>query len=227
MNKRTTEFYTLLSNGLWHNNQALVALLGLCPLLAVSNSVVNAAGLGIATLIIVTISNACVSVLRPLVSRENRIVIYVALIATLVTCIERIMLAYWHDLALGLGVFVALIVTNCAILGRAEAFASKNNLISSILDGAFVGVGFLWVLVILGAVRELLATGKIFAQMHLLLGGNIDWTVVLSDGSPLLLAAFPAGAFIVLGLLIAVFQAIKQHNAQIVSASTAKAQHST
>ncbi len=205
-----TQAKAQFTEGLWHSNQALVALLGLCPLLAVSNSAVNAMALGLATLFVITASNFLVSLFRPLISKEVRIPAFVALIASLVTIIELILNAWWYEIYLSLGVFVPLIVTNCAILGRAEAFASKNRILPSILDGFSMGSGFFIVLTILGCLRELIATGGIFADMHLLFGSGVDWHVGLQNQNLLLLASFPPGAFILLGLMIALFNFIKR-----------------
>ncbi len=192
-------------DGLWQNNQALVALLGLCPMLAVTNNTVNGIGLGIATLFVLVTSNIIVSLIRNFVPREVRIPIFIGIIATAVTLIDMLMDAYVHELHKLLGIFVPLIVTNCVILGRAEAFASKNKVWESALDGLAMGVGFLIVLVLLGAMRELLSQGTLFDQAWLMFGEHAkSWTLHLFelDGG-LLLAALPPGAFIGLGLLVA------------------------
>ena len=139
----------IVYEGLWHNNQALVALLGLCPLLAVTNNAINGLGLGLATLAVLLVSNVLVSLIRDFVPREVRIPIFIGVIATAVTIIEMLMAAYLHELHLLLGIFVPLIVTNCVILGRAEAFASKNPVWAAALDGLAMGLGFLIILVIL------------------------------------------------------------------------------
>ena len=199
-------YRTIISDGLWHNNQAIVALLGLCPLLAVSVNVVNATALGLATLFVVVLSNVTVSLIRWFVTPEIRIPSFVALIATLVTIVELLLNAFFFELYLALGIFIPLIVTNCAILGRAEAFASKHNVMHSMVDGLAVGFGFFLVLFCLGAVRELLATGGLFAQMNLLFGSSIDWHIRLFETSGFLMAALPPGAFIILGGLIALYQ---------------------
>ncbi|KAA3640020.1 MAG: electron transport complex subunit E, partial [Proteobacteria bacterium] len=157
---------------LWDNNAALVQMLGLCPLLAVSNTVVNAIGMGIATVTVVVITNFLVSLIRPITRQEIRIPLFVLLIASVVTVIEMLMNAYFHQLYLILGIFIPLIVTNCLIMGRAEAYASKNPLWSAVKDGFFVGLGFALVMVLIGAMRELLGQGTLFSQAHLLFG---DW----------------------------------------------------
>lgn len=193
-------------NGLWKNNPAMVQLLGLCPLLAVSSSVVNALGLGIATTAVLMVSNAFVSVIRHHVPDTVRLPTFVMIIASAVTCIELLAQAFAYELFLILGVFLPLITTNCVVLGRAEAFAARNALLPSIYDGFIMGTGFAAVLVALGALRELSGTGTLFANMDLLFGpGAADWDVVLfPDYQPFLLAILPPGAFIFTGLIIAV-----------------------
>lgn len=193
-------------NGLWTNNVALVQLLGLCPLLAVTGTVINGLGLGIATLITLVLSNSIVSLIRPWLKSEIRIPLFVLIIASIVTTIELIMNAWFHGLYLVLGIFIPLIVTNCSIIARAEAFASKNNVLNSALDGFMMGLGFTLVLVVLGGIRELIGFGTLFANAHLMFGdiGN-SMTVTFSDDYPgFLLAVLPPGAFIGLGLLIAI-----------------------
>ncbi len=192
-------------NGLWTNNPALVQLLGLCPLLAVTGSVVNALGLGMATLLVVTSSNIIVSLIRKSVSDAVRLPAFVMIIAALTTCIELLMRAYTYELYTILGIFIPLIVTNCAILGRADAFASKNSLLPSAVDGLTMGFGFLLVLLAVGSVREILGNGTLFNDMQLLFGeGARGWTLTLFENYPgFLVAILPPGAFIVTGFLIA------------------------
>jgi electron transport complex protein RnfE len=182
-----------------------VQLLGLCPLLAVSASVVNSLGLAAATLFVLISSNLCVSVVRNVVSDTIRLPVFVMIIAASVTAIELLMQAYTYELYQILGIFLPLITTNCIILGRADAFAAKNPVLPSIYDGFIMGVGFGAVLVVLGAIRELLGTGGLFANMQLLFGETArHWHVVFSADYPaLLLAILPPGAFIVTGFLIA------------------------
>ena len=201
----TPTYATLTHNGLWKNNPALVQLLGLCPLLAVSASVVNALGLATATLFVLVSSNLCVSLVRNIVSDTIRLPVFVMIIAAAVTAIELLMQAYTYELYQILGIFLPLITTNCIILGRADAFAAKNPVLPSIYDGCIMGVGFGAVLVVLGAIRELLGTGGLFANMQLLFGETArQWLIVLSADYPaLLLAILPPGAFIVTGFLIA------------------------
>lgn len=192
-------------NGLWHNNPALVQLLGLCPLLAVSSTVANALGLGLATMMVLIGSNTIVSLIRNHVNDAVRLPVFVIIIATFVTCAELLMKAYTYDLYQILGIFVPLIVTNCAILGRAEAFASKNSVSLAALDGFMMGMGFLLVLVALGAIRELLGQGTLFVDMHLLFGPiAANWLIQpFGPNYSFLIIVLPPGAFLVTGLLIA------------------------
>jgi len=199
------DYLKIARNGLWTNNQALVALLGLCPLLAVTNNIVNAIGLGIATTFVLVASNVTISLFRNQISKEVRIPIFVLLIASFVTIVELLMQSYFYDLYLILGIFVPLIVTNCAILGRAEAYASKNTWGKSLLDGLMMGIGFSLVLIMLGAMRELIGSGTLFDQSAILLGslGESLSVTVFDDYQGTLLAILPPGAFIGLGLIVA------------------------
>ncbi|MCS5592182.1 MAG: electron transport complex subunit E [Gammaproteobacteria bacterium] len=200
------DYIKIAKNGLWNNNQALVALLGLCPLLAVTNNVVNSIALGLATTFVLIASNTTISIFRHHISKEVRIPIFVLLIASFVTIVELTMQSYFYDLYLILGIFVPLIVTNCAILGRAEAFASKNTWGKSALDGLMMGIGFSIILIILGGMRELIGSGTLFDQSALLLGslGDTLSVTVFEDYQGTLLAILPPGAFIGLGLIVAV-----------------------
>ena len=200
-----TSYGQIIRNGLWTNNTAFVQLLGLCPLLAVSNTVINGLGLGLATTLTLVASNIMVSMIRHWVRAEIRIPVFVLIIASTVTIIELSMNAWFHELYLILGIFVPLIVTNCAIIARAHAFASKNTITSSFIDGLFMGIGFTAVLVTLGAMRELIGFGTLFQQAHLMFGDVArDFTITLFDNyRGYLLAILPPGAFIGLGLLIA------------------------
>lgn len=189
--------------GLWQDNPALVQLLGLCPLLAVSNTVVNAIGLGIATLFVLILSNFAISLLRRFLDENTRLPAQIMVIATFVTCADIVLQAWFFDLHQRIGLFVALIVTNCSLLGRAESFARRNRIGWALLDGAMTGTGFLLVIVIMGAIREMLGKGTLFAQMDLLLGeGAAGWTLHVADNG-FLLALLPPGAFLTLGCLIA------------------------
>lgn len=205
------DYKEITQNGLWKNNPALVQLLGLCPLLAVSGSVVNSLGLGLATMLVLMGSNVAVSLIRAAVSDAVRLPAFVMIIAAFTTCTELLMQAFTYELYQILGIFIPLIVTNCAILGRADAFASKNKVLPSALDGLVMGMGFLLVLVCVGAIREVIGAGTLFANMHLLFGPVArHWELNLfgSDYPGFLLAVLPPGAFLVVGLLIAVKNSI-------------------
>jgi electron transport complex protein RnfE len=188
-------------NGLWKNNPAIVQLLGLCPLLAVTGTVVNAIGLGLATIMVLVISNTSVSLIRNVVSDAVRLPTFVMIIAAAVTCIELLMQAFAYELFQILGIFLPLITTNCVILGRADGFAAKNSLGPAMYDGLIMGLGFAFILIVLGALRELTGTGALFANMDLLFGpGASQWKLVLfSNYQPFLLAILPPGAFILTG----------------------------
>jgi|TARA_B110000977_G_scaffold188450_1_gene256706 electron transport complex protein RnfE len=207
----------ITTNGLWKNNPALVQLLGLCPLLAVTGSVVNALGLGLATMLVLVGSNAAVSLIRKQVSDAVKIPAFVMIIATFTTCTELLMKAFTYELYLILGIFIPLIVTNCAILGRAEAFASKNTIASSALDGLMMGSGFAIVLLVIGAIREIFGVGTIFANMDLLFGPiAANWNINLfGEGYGFLILVLPPGAFIVTGMLIALKNLIDSKLAQL------------
>jgi len=209
-------------NGLWNNNVALVQLLGLCPLLAVTGTVINGLGLGLATLLTLVLSNGVVSVIRHWVRPEVRVPVFVMVIASVVTAIELSMNAWMYELYTVLGIFIPLIVTNCGILARAEAFASKNSLLPSIMDGVMMGTGFTLVLVALGAIREVLGYGTLFSNAHLMFGEMArDWTLVfVDDYAGFLLAILPPGAFIGMGLIIALKNVI-DNRIQKQQASTA------
>lgn len=203
----------IVVNSLWKNNPGLVQLLGLCPLLGVSNSVVNALGMGLATALVLACSNAAVSLIRNAVTDAVRLPAFVMIIAALTTCTELLMQAFTYELYQILGIFIPLITTNCIILGRAEAFAAKNKVSHAAFDGLMMGIGFGLVMVVIGAVRELLGTGALFANMQLLFGPIAEnWQLTLfSDYKGFLLAILPPGAFLVLGLLVAGKNRIDEH----------------
>lgn len=195
----------IMRDGLWTNNPALVQILGMCPALAVSSTIVSGLGLGLATTLVMALSNLAVSLIRNVVPAEIRIPVYVLVIASIVTAIELAMNAYLHELYTVLGIFIPLIVTNCIVIARAEAFASRNTPLRSFADGAFMGLGSTAALVTLGALREAIGQGTLFSQAHLMFGEGAKWmTITLLDDYPgFLLAILPPGAFIGLGLLIA------------------------
>ena len=195
----------ILLDGAWRQNTGLVVLLGLCPLLAVTNTVINGLALGLATMLTLMLSNLSVSLMRGFLRSEIRIPAFVLIIASVVTVIELLMNAFFHDLYRVLGIFIPLIVTNCAIIGRAEAFASRNKPLPALVDGFATGLGFCITLVLLGALREISGRGTLFSGADMLLG---DWgqylTIsIIPDHPGFLLAMLPPGAFLGLALLIA------------------------
>ncbi|WP_440468482.1 electron transport complex subunit E [Pseudomonas sp. YH-1] len=190
--------------GLWKNNPGLVQLLGLCPLLGTSSSMVNALGLGLATVFVLVCSSVIVSLIRGTLSEAVRLPAFLLVIATLTTCAELLMQAWRYELYEVLGIFVPLITINCVILGRAQSFASTNNVARSAFDGLMMGLGFALVLLTIGTLRELLGHGTLLAGMDLLFGpAAADWELQIPGYQGLLLAVLPPGAFLVLGLLIA------------------------
>lgn len=213
-------FNSLAREGLWKNNPALVQLLGLCPLLAVSNTLVTALGLGIVTLLVLICASVTVSLIRPLLEDTTRIPAQILVIATFVTLADITLQATLFDLHSRIGLFVALIVTNCTLLGRAESFARRNAVGLAAIDGMMMGTGFLLVLVAMGALRELFGQGTLFANMHLLFGDiATGWTIRLADDGFLLLM-LPPGAFFTLGLLIAAKNWIDARTTEMTQAET-------
>ena len=217
-----SQYNEIIQNGLWKNNPATVQILGLCPLLAVTSTVVNALGLGIATTLVLIITNVTISLIRDFVRPEIRMPVFVMVIAVAVTIAQIIMQAYFYELYLIIGLYIALITTNCTIMARAEAFASKNGVRESFLDGLFMGLGFTLVLLTLGAMRELIGYGTLFQQFNLLFGdaAKAMKITVFHDYPGFLLAILPPGAFIGLGLLIAVKNIIDARRAQAQIAAT-------
>ncbi|MCK8514837.1 electron transport complex subunit E [Methylonatrum kenyense] len=212
----TPMMHERVRDGLWRDNPALVQLLGLCPLLAVTGTLVNGLALGIATLLVLLGSSTVVSLIRHQLRPEIRIAVFVMIIASLVTAVELLMSAWFHELHQVLGIFVPLIVTNCAILGRAEAFASRHPPTVAAMDGLMMGLGFCAVLVLLGGMRELLGHGTLFRGAEFLFGPSASALQIrvlpLDDG--LLLALLPPGAFIGLGLLLAAKNWLDQRSAR-------------
>ena len=197
------QFRDLSYNGLWKQNAGLAQLLGLCPILAISTSVVNAVSLGLATILVMALANLTVATLRNFIPYEIRIPVFVLIIAALVTVVDLSFNAFLHDLYLVLGIFIPLIVTNCIVLARVEAFANKNPPLQSTLDGVFMGVGMLWTLALLGAMREFLGSGTIFGGIDMVFP-SLQPIQVLPESYPgFLLALLPPGAFILLGCMIA------------------------
>ena len=217
-----TDYGKLIRDGLWTNNAGLVQLLGLCPLLAVPTTTISGLGLGLATTLTLIISNLMVSSIRNFVTSEIRIPVFVLIIACTVTGIELAMNAWFHELFLVLGIFIPLIVTNCAIIGRAEAFASRNSWLPSLVDAISMGIGFTLLLMLLGGLRELFGFGTLFTQSELMFGEGAQWMTMtlVEDYRGFLLAILPPGAFIGLGLIIAAKNRIEQ---RIALAATATA----
>lgn len=200
-------FLQRLRSGIWTDNPGLVQLLGLCPLLAVTTTLVNGIGLGLATLFVLTLSNALVSATRRWIRNEIRIPIYVLIIASLVTCIELIFKAWFPTLDRSLGIFIPLIVTNCAIVARAELFASRNSVASSILDGVAMGTGFALLLMAIGFFRELFGQASVLSDFSMLTGSDGFNGLSFAD-SGLLLLILPPGAFFSLALAVAAKNAL-------------------
>jgi len=201
----SAETREIVYNGLWKQNPGIVQLLGLCPLLAISNTVVNSLSLGLATTLVMAVASGSVSLVRNFIPHEIRLPTFVLIIAALVTVVQLFMNAYVHPLYLVLGIFIPLITTNCIVLARVETFASKRSTAHSVLDAVMMGLGLTGVLVILGAMRELTGKGTLFSGLDLALGPAAkDWVIdVLPDYQGFLLAILPPGAFLGLGLLIA------------------------
>ncbi len=198
-------YVQILKNGLWTQNIVLAQLLGLCPTMAVTTSGTNGLGMGLATTAVLVASNTLISMLRSFVSAQVRIPVFIGLIATMVTLVDMSLNAWFHDLYKVLGLFIALIVVNCAVLGRAEAFASRSPVLASALDGLGMGLGFTAALTTIGLIRELIGNGTLFSQASLLLGPQFSFmeiTVLPNYGGVLMMILPPAG-FMVLGGLLA------------------------
>ncbi|MDR2166091.1 MAG: electron transport complex subunit E [Zoogloeaceae bacterium] len=194
---------TLICDGLWKQNTGLVQILGLCPLLAISTNTVNATMLALATLFVMMISNAAVAGLRRWIPHEIRIPAFILIIAALVTIVDLLFNAFFHELYVILGIFIPLITTNCIVLARVEAFAARNSMAHSMLDGLAMGLGLLWLLAFLGAIRELLGGGTLFSGIEMVIPGTHALQVFPEEYPGFLLAVLPPGAFILLGCLIA------------------------
>jgi len=199
--------------GIWTDNPGLVQLLGLCPLLAVTTTFVNGFGLGLATLLVLALSNVLVSATRQFIRADIRIPMYVLIIASLVTCIEMIVFAWFPSLGRSLGIFIPLIVTNCTIVARAEVFASRNNVRDSFVDGLTMGAGFALLLIAIGTFRELIGQGSILARLDMLFGGDPLPGLEIVD-SGFLLAILPPGAFFTLALFVAGKNALDKRRQQ-------------
>ena len=199
------QYKEILHNGLWKQNPGVMQLLGLCPLLAVSNSLVNGVSLGLATTLVMALSGAAISPIRSFVPNEIRIPVFILIIAVLVTVVQYSMNAYMYGLYVVLGIFIPLIITNCIVLARVEAFAAKNPVLPSTVDGIAMGLGLTAVLAVLGGTREIIGRGTLLSGIDLALGDMAkDWVIhVIPNYKGFLLAILPPGAFIGLGCLIA------------------------
>lgn len=193
----------IILNGTWKQNSILAQLLGLCPLLAISTNFVNAVSLGLATVVVMLLANLAISALRSFIPYEIRIPVFVLVIASLVTVVDLSFNAFLHDLYLVLGIFIPLIVTNCIVLARVEAFAAKNGLAAATLDGAMMGIGFVWVIALLGLIREFIGQGTLFSGIEMIFPSAHAIQVMPESYPGFLIAILPPGAFFVLGFMIA------------------------
>ncbi len=202
----------IIKDGLWGNNIVFSQMLGMCPAMAVTTSGTNGLGMGLATTAVLVCANVIISSLRDFVSPQVRIPVFIVLIATLVTLVDMSLNAWMHDLYRVLGLFIALIVVNCAVLGRAESFASRNGIVASAIDGLGMGLGFTLALTAIGLIRELIGAGTLFSQASLLLGPNFAFleTTVVPDYGGVLMMILPPAGFLVLGLLLAAKQACER-----------------
>lgn len=201
-------------NGLWRQNTGLVQLLGLCPILAVSTSIVNAVSLGLATVLVMAVSNFAVASLRNFIPYEIRIPVFILIIAALTTVVDLAFNAYFHDLYLVLGIFIPLIVTNCIVLARVEAFAAKNDPVASTVDGVMMGLGLVCVLAVLGGLRELVGNGTLFSGIEMLVPSLSPISILGEDYPGFLIGILPPGAFFTLGCLIALSNWMRTRAAQ-------------
>lgn len=221
-------YWEITRDGLWNQNVLLSQTIALCPAMAVTSSATNGLGMGLATTGVLVAANLIISLLRHWISQEVRIPVFIGLIATLVTLVDMVMNAWMHDLYKVLGLFIALIVVNCAILGRAEAFASRQAPGAALVDGLSMGLGFTGALTLIGAVREILGTGKVFQQAHLFLGQGAAWleqTVIPNYGG-MLLWILPPGGFLVMGMLLAGKRVLEQRlSEQVLRKATARPIH--
>lgn len=203
---------SIIYNSIWKQNQGVVAILGMCPVLVMSSNIINGVSLGLATSVVMLISGAAIAAIREFVPNELRAPIFILIIAALVTMVDLLMNSYVHDLYIVLGIFIPLITTNCIVLARAEAYASKNGVAESALDGFMMGLGLTLVLAILGAMRELVGKGTLLSGIDLVFGASAkSWIIHVIPAEynyQFLLAILPPGAFIGLGFLIAGKQAL-------------------
>jgi len=198
-----TETKEIFHNGAWKQNSSLVQMLGMCPLLAMTTSLVNGFMLSMATIIVMALSGFVVACLRNFIAHEIRIPVFIMIAAALVTVVDLSMAAYMHDMYNILGIFIPLIITNCIVLARIEAFAAKNGPIQSLFDGAFMGVGMLWTLSLLGGLRELIGAGTLFSGIEAVIPGLQGLQIFPKDYPGFLVTILPPGAFIILAFLVA------------------------
>jgi electron transport complex protein RnfE len=220
------DYRRIFSEGLWGNNVVLVQLLALCPTLAVTSTATNGLGMGLATTAVITLSNVLIASLRNFISEQVRIPVFIVLIATLVTLVDMALNAWMHELYKVLGLFIALIVVNCAILGRAEAFAQRNPVSASFVDGLATGLGFTLGLVIIGGVREVIGAGTLFANASGLLGEHFRFLelTLIPEYRGFLLLALPPGGFLVMGFILSLKRVVAARRAERAAAATAPAQ---
>lgn len=219
------DYRRIARDGLWDNNVVFSQLLALCPLLAVTGTATNGLGLGLASLFVLMMSNLVVALFRGIITPEVRIPVFVLLIAAIVTVVDMMMNAWLHELHKVLGLFIPLIVTNCAILGRAESFASRNPIRAALADGAAMGFGFILALVALGATREILGQGTLFANASMLLGESFEFLelTLIPDYRGFLLMALPPGGFLMMGFILAAKRVLDARSKKRLAASTAVA----
>ncbi|MBE0506361.1 MAG: electron transport complex subunit E [Marinospirillum sp.] len=200
-----TDYSRMAKDGLWSNNMVFAQMLALCPVMAVTGTATNGLGMGLATLFVLVGANLIISMIRHTISQAIRIPVYIVIIATLVTLTDMLINAFAYELYKVLGLFIALIVVNCAILGRAEAFASKNTVWNSLVDSILMGIGLTWALVAIGGFREIIGSGTLFANADLLLGDAFAFleVTIIPDYKGFLIMILPPGGFIAVGFLLA------------------------
>ena len=202
----SARYGTIMRDGLWDNNGVLCMLLGMCPTMAMTATATNGLGMGLATAVVMAASNLLVSLFRSHITQEVRIPVYILIIAAMVTLVDLSMNAWMHELYKVLGLFIPLIVSNCLPLARLEAFAAKEPVLPSLLDGIFMGLGFALALTAIGAVREIIGSGTLFADASLLLGPAFKAIElrILPANMGVLMMILPPGGFLVTGLLVVV-----------------------
>ncbi len=215
---------TIVIDGVWRNNPALVQLLGLCPLLAITSTLVNGLALGLATTAVLVATNTTVSIIRKALVPAARIVVFVLIIASLVTIVDLLANAYLHELHQTLGLFIPLIVTNCAILAQAEVFASRRSVGVAALGGLSTGAGFTVALIALGGLREIVGQGTLFAGLDQLLGASFAGIQLELPFNGMLIAVLPPGAFFGLAMLIALKNHLARNRQRLSTSTTQQAQ---